>query len=163
MEVPMSNALPAGTVAPAFKLKSTPDQFVSLSEFKGKTIILVFYPADWSPVCSDELGLYNELLPEFKKYNAELIGISCDGIWSHVSFKEQRKLHMTLLSDFHPHGKVAKEYGVFRSREGVCERALFVIDDAGIIRWSYISPEGVNPGADGLLAALDNLNLTKVK
>lgn len=154
----MNNALPAGTVAPAFKLKSTPDQYVALSDFKGKVLILVFYPADWSPICSDELGLYNELLSEFKKHNAELIGISCDGVWSHIAFKEQRKLHMSLLSDFHPHGKVSKLYGVFRSKEGVCERALFLIDKNGMINWSYISPEGVNPGADDLLAALENLS-----
>jgi peroxiredoxin len=146
----MSSALPAGTVAPAFKLKSTPDQYVALSEFKGKTLILAFYPADWSPVCSDELGLYNELLPEFKKHQAELIGISCDGIWSHIAFKEQKKLHMILLSDFQPHGKVSKEYGVYRSKEGVSERALFLIDGTGTIRWSYVS--------DDLLTALETLN-----
>jgi peroxiredoxin len=156
MEVVMSCLTP-GTVAPAFKLKSTPDQFVSLSDFKGRRVILAFYPADWSPVCSDELSLYNELLSEFKKYNAELIGISCDGVWCHVAFKEHHKLHMPLLTDFQPKAKITKAYGVYNKKEGISERALFVIDEKGIIHWSYVSPEGVNPGADGLLAALESL------
>lgn len=155
-------ALPAGTVAPAFKLRSTPDQYVELSDFKGNPVVLVFYPADWSPVCSDELALYNEILPEFRKFKAELLGISVDGIWCHLAFAKSRNLHMPLLTDFEPKGKVAKNYGVYNKKEGVSERALFVIDENGIIYWSYVSPEGVNPGADGILEALENLRSEKL-
>jgi peroxiredoxin len=147
-------ALRPGTLAPDFKLPSTPDQCVALSELRGKPVVLVFYPADWSPVCSDQLGLYNELLPEFSEYDAQIIGISVDGIWSHVAFSKDRKMHTPLLSDFEPKGAVARSYGVYNEKNGEAERALFVIDPEGVIRWSYVSPVGINPGADGILKAL---------
>jgi peroxiredoxin len=146
--------LPAGTPAPEFTLHSTPDQTVSLSEFRGRPVILVFYPADWSPVCGDELALYQELLPEFQDYGAELIGISVDGPWSHLAFAKDRKLHFPLLSDFEPKGKVSREYGVYQEDVGESGRGLFLIDKDGVISWSYLSPTGVNPGADGILRAL---------
>src|SRR5438874_4055282 len=149
--------LPPGTEAPAFRLPSTPDQTVSLAEFRGQPVILAFYPEDWSPVCSDQLALYQELLPEFQRFNAELVGISVDGIWSHLAFAKDRNLHFPLLADFEPKGEVARTYQAYRSAEGTNERALFVIDADGIVRWSYISPVGVNPGADGILRALENL------
>jgi peroxiredoxin len=152
-----SAALAPGTVAPDFRLPSTPDQLVSLHEFRGRPVVLVFYPADWSPVCGDQTALYNELLPEFRRFDAELIGISVDGAWCHLAFAQERKLHFPLLADFEPKGAVARQYGVYRSQDGFCERALFVIDAQGIIRWSYVSPVGVNPGADGILAALEGL------
>jgi peroxiredoxin len=152
-----ATALGPQTVAPDFRLPSTPDQSVSLHEFRGRPLVLVFYPADWSPVCGDQTALYNELLPEFNRFNAELLGISVDGPWCHVAFAHDRKLRFPLLSDFEPKGAVAREYGVYRSQDGFCERALFVIDSEGIIRWSYVSPVGVNPGADGILAALESL------
>lgn len=150
-------ALPPGTRAPDFSLPATPDQRVSLSEFRGHPVVLAFYPADWSPVCGDQMALYNELLPEFHRLGAELIGISVDGAWCHDAFKEHRNLHLTLLSDFEPKGEVARTYGVYREHEGTTERALFVIDAAGVIHWSYLSPVGVNPGADGILTALEQL------
>jgi peroxiredoxin len=150
--------LSPGTHAPEFRLPSTPDQFVSLSEFAGRPVILCFYPADWSPVCGDQTALYNELLPEFNRFNAELVGISVDGSWCHVAFAHDRKLRFPLLSDFEPKGAVAREYGVYRAQDGVTERALFVIDADGVIRWSYVSPIGINPGADGILAALESLS-----
>jgi peroxiredoxin len=149
--------LPPGTEAPDFELPSTPDQNVSLSEFRGQPVILVFYPEDWSPVCSDQLGLYQAVLPEFQKYGAELIGISVDSVWSHLAFAKDRNLHFPLLSDFEPKGKVARRFQVYRTKEGTTERALFVIDVDGVIRWSYVSPVGINPGADGILRALDDL------
>lgn len=148
------NALRSGTLAPRFALHSTPDQLVSLSDLRGRPVVLVFYPADWSPVCSDQLGLYNELLAEFHEYDAHIIGISVDGIWSHLAFSKDRKFHTPLLSDFEPKGAVARMYGVYNENTGEAERALFVIDAAGIIRWSYVSPVGINPGADGILGAL---------
>lgn len=153
----MAHALAPGTPAPEFSLHSTPDQRVSLGEFKGRPIILAFYPADWSPVCSDQMALYNEILDEFARFNAELIGISVDGIWCHLAFAHDRKLHFPLLADFEPKGDVAQRYGVYRAHEGTSERALFVIDAEGVIRWSYVSPVGVNPGADGILRALEAL------
>jgi peroxiredoxin len=152
-----ANALQPGTEAPDFELPSTPDQKVMLSEFRGQPVILAFYPEDWSPVCSDQLGLYQAVLPEFQKFNAELMGISVDSVWSHLAFAKDRNLHFPLLSDFEPKGQVARTYQVYRAKEGTTERALFVIDPDGIIRWSYVSPVGVNPGADGILRALENL------
>jgi peroxiredoxin len=150
--------LAAGTVAPDFSLKSTPDQTVSLSEFLGSPVILAFYPADWSPVCGDQVALYNQVLPEFHKHRAVLIGISVDGSWCHAAFARDRNLHFPLLADFEPKGAVARAYGVYRALDGESERALFVIDAQGVIRWSYVSPVGINPGADGILTALEALD-----
>ena len=154
---PHATPLPTGTSAPDFELPSTPDQKVSLTEFRGQPVILAFYPEDWSPVCSDQMALYQEILPEFRKYNAELLGISVDGVWCHLAFAKDRNLHFPLLADFEPKGEVARAYNVYRAKDGTSERALFVIDDAGIVRWSYVSPVGVNPGADGILRALESL------
>jgi peroxiredoxin len=151
------HALPPGTPAPEFSLHSTPDQLVSLSDFRGRPVVLAFYPADWSPVCGDQMGLYNEILTEFQAFDAELLGISVDGAWCHIAFAHERKLHFPLLSDFEPKGNVARQFGVYRDADGTSERALFVIDAAGVIRWSYVSPVGVNPGADGILRALEAL------
>jgi len=156
-----STALPAGAVAPDFTLRSTPDQFVSLSDFRGQPVVLAFYPADWSPVCGDQMTLYNEILPEFKELGAELLGISVDGPWCHAAFARDRKLHFPLLADFHPKGAVARAYGVYREDDGVSERALFVINPEGIVHWSYVSPIGVNPGAAGILSALEELQSKK--
>jgi peroxiredoxin len=146
-----------GTEAPDFELPSTPDQTVSLVEFRGRPVILAFYPEDWSPVCSDQLALYQQLLPEFQRFNAELLAISVDGVWSHLAFAKDRNLHFPLLADFEPKGEVARTYQVYRARAGTSERALYVIDGDGIVRWSYVSPVGVNPGADGILRALEGL------
>jgi peroxiredoxin len=159
-----STALPAGAAAPDFSLKSTPDQTVSLSEFRGQPVVLAFYPADWSPVCGDQMSLYNEMLAEFHELGANFLGISVDGAWCHAAFSRDRKLHFPLLADFEPKGAVAKLYGVYRESDGTTERALFVINAEGIIHWSYVSPVGVNPGADGILSALEELqNKREVK
>ncbi len=153
----MPSILPAGKAAPEFRLNVTPDQKLSLSELRGKPVILAFYPADWSPVCGDQMALYNEVLSEFQKHGAELIGISVDGVWCHEAFAKDRRLHFPLAADFEPKGAVAKAYGAYRPGEGVSERALFVIDRNGTIVWSYLSPVAINPGADGILQALENL------
>ena len=177
------SALGPGVPAPDFKLRSTqslhldretgapgaaalgiklqtlpPDQFISLSELRGRPVILTFYPADWSPVCGDQVVLYNELLPEFQRFNAAMLGISVDGFWCHLAFARDRKLRFPLLSDFDPKGAVARSYGAYRQQDGFSERALFVIDAGGTIRWSYLSPLDVNPGADGILDALEALD-----
>jgi peroxiredoxin len=153
----MSKILAANTLAPDFTLHVTPDQSLSLSELRGRPVILAFYPADWSPVCGDQVALLNAVLPEFKKYKAELLGISVDGSWCHTAFSQNRNLHFPLLADFEPKGAVAKLYGAYREKEGCCERALFVIDKNGMIAWSYLSPVAENPGADGILEALEAL------
>ncbi len=149
--------LKKGIKAPDFSLKSTPDQEVSLKDFLGKPVILVFYPADFSPVCGSELTLFNEVLPEFKKYDAQLLGISVDNIWSHLAFAKERNLHFPLLSDFNPKGKVSKLYNAYQEEDGLSKRALYVIDKDGVIAWGYISPIGINPGADRILKALEEL------
>lgn len=154
----MSSILSAGTVAPNVTLRVTPDQNLTLSDLKGKNVIIAFYPADWSPVCGDQVTLYNELLPEFHKHDAELLGISVDGVWCHAAFACDRNLHFPLLADFEPKGEVARKYHAYRTNEGVCERALFVLDRQGTIAWSYCSPIAVNPGADGILDALEQLS-----
>jgi peroxiredoxin len=154
----MSRISTAGTAAPGFTLRVTPDQLLSLGDLAGRPVILAFYPADWSPVCGDQMALYNEVLPEFHKYDAELLGISVDGAWCHQAFAKDRRLHFPLLADFHPKGAVAQAYGAYREEDGVSERALFVIDRNGMIFWSYCSPIAVNPGADGILDALEKLS-----
>ncbi|MEX2155777.1 MAG: redoxin domain-containing protein [Gemmatimonadales bacterium] len=149
--------LRAGTKAPDFTLNNSPEQTLSLSDLRGRPVILAFYPADWSPVCGDELALFNEVLPEFQRYDARLVGISVDGVWCHKAYKEARKLEFPLLSDFEPKGEVSRTYDAYRAKDGFSERALFVLDGDGVIRWSYLSPITVNPGADGILAALEEL------
>ena len=152
-----TSILSAGTTAPDFALHVTPDQTLSLRELRGKPVILAFYPADWSPVCGDQMALYNEVLPEFGKHGAMMLGLSVDGVWCHRAFADARKLRFPLLADFEPKGGVAQKYGAYRAAEGICERALFVIDKDGAIAWSYCSPIAVNPGADGILQALEDL------
>lgn len=152
-----STILKPGSKAPDFTLKSTPDQTVSLRDFRGRPVVLAFYPADWSPVCTDQMGLYAQVMPEFKKFDAEILGISVDGIWTHLAFSKDRKLNFPLLSDFEPKGAVSKAYGAYEARVGESARALFVLDKKGIIKWSMLSPDGVNPGADGILSALEQL------
>ncbi len=154
----MSSILPPGTKAPDFNLHVTADQTLCLQELRGSSVILVFYPADWSPVCGDQMALYNEILPEFHKHKAQLIGISVDNYWCHNAFSENRHLHFPLLSDFEPKGAVAKAYGAYRNQDGTCARAIFVIDKNGVIAWSYLSPVAENPGADGILEALEGLS-----
>jgi peroxiredoxin len=151
------SALEAGQAAPPFDLKSTPDQSVSLEDFSGRPLVLAFYPADWSPVCTDQMALYNEILPEFHRFDAKIAGISIDHAWCHVAFATSRNLRFPLLADFHPKGEVARAYGVYDDDLGMSQRALFLVDGEGVIAWSYVSPIGVNPGADGILSALESL------
>jgi peroxiredoxin len=150
--------LRAGTAAPDFALNATPDQRVRLRDFTGQRVILAFYPADWSPVCGDQMTLYSEVLPEFKKHRAEILGISVDQTWCHLAFAKHQKIEFPLLADFEPKGAVARAYGCYVQDQGVDGRALFVLDESQVIRWSYLSPIGVNPGADGILNALESLD-----
>ena len=148
--------LAPGTLAPDFTLHSTPDETVSLHDFRGQPVILVFYSADWSPISSDDLTRYHELMPEISRFQAELLGISVDGVWSHLAFAQHRQFQFPLLSDFEPKGAVARTYGVFRAHEGTCAHALFVLDAEGIIRLSHVYPPvSMNPVTDGLLDVLE--------
>jgi len=150
--------LSPGTKAPDFVLNKSPDEKLSLSELRGRPVILVFYPADWSPVCGDELALFNECLPQFQRYDAQVVGISVDGVWCHKAYAKARNLEFPLLADFEPKGTVSRRYGAYRAQDGFSERALFVLDGDGVIRWSYLSELTKNPGADGVLAALEQLS-----
>jgi peroxiredoxin len=149
--------LSAGSVAPDFTLASTPSEKVSLAALRGQPVVLAFYPADWSPVCSDQMALYNQILPTFGEYHAAVLGISVDSVWCHQAFAEARRLRFPLLADFEPKGEVARRYGAYDYAEGFAQRALFVVDRNGVIVWSYLSPVDVSPGADGILDALDAL------
>jgi len=153
----MSQLVEVGTKAPDFTLPRSPDAKQRLADSRGHPVILAFYPADWSPVCGDELALFNECLPEFQRYGAELLGISVDGVWCHKAYREARHFDFQLLADFEPKGAVSRAYGAYRAPDGFSERALFVLDGGGVIRWNYLSPLTVNPGADGILAALEAL------
>jgi peroxiredoxin len=157
-EMQQRAVLPPGSEAPDFRIHSTPSQQVGLSDFRGQPVILVFYPEDFSPVCTDQLALYQEVMPEFRKFDAALLAISVDGVWCHLHFAADRNVHFPLLADFHPKGEVSRSYRAYREDEGLSERALFVIDPKGMVHWSYLSPIGVNPGADGILRALEDLS-----
>jgi peroxiredoxin len=143
--------------APDIRLPSGPDTQFDLADLRGRPVVLVFYPADWSPVCSDQLPLYEAIKPEFDAYDAAIVGISVDGVWCHAAFKENRGLSFPLLADFEPKGAVARAYDVYRRGDGTSERALFVLDRDGVVFWSEVVPVDVNPGADAILNALDRL------
>ncbi len=155
--MPHDQILPPGTPAPDFSLESAPGQRVTLAELRGQPLIIAFYPADWSPVCGDQMALYNEIREQFDEYGAKIVGISVDGAWCHRAFAEAKHIHFPLLADFEPKGAVSRAYGAYETEGGISERALFVVDAEGVIRWSYLSPMGVNPGADGILRALESL------
>lgn len=133
--------LPVGAQAPDFTLPDANGIQISLSDFKGKNVVLVFYPLDWSPGCSDQLSLYQNELAEFEKRHVQVIGISVDSIYSHGAWAAVRGITFPLLSDFHPKGQTARKYGIMRDSDGFSERALYVIDRDGIIRYKDISPE----------------------
>lgn len=146
-----------GTAAPAFTLPTSPGARVSLAEYRGRPVVLAFYPADWSPVCGDQMSLYSALKEEWDRLGAVLLGVSVDGPWCHKAFVDARGLRVALLADFEPKGAVARAYGAYNAQQGTSGRALFVIDGKGIIQWSYLSPDEVNPGADGIIEALEQL------
>jgi peroxiredoxin len=155
-----SGLLSSGVQAPDFALARGPNEMFSSAELRERPAIVAFYPADWSPVCGDQLALYQAILPEFEEYDAQLVGISVDGVWCHRAYAEARGLTFPLLSDFEPKGEVSRMYGAYRTRDGFSERALFVLDPEGIIRWQQLVPPEVNPGAAGILSALDDLRAT---
>ena len=146
-----------GQPAEDFTLLGTQSGEIKLSDLRGQPVILAFYPKDNTSVCSSQLALYNEILDMFQEHNAVLLGISVDDLDTHHAFADSLKLTFPLLSDSDPRGEVAKLFGVYDHKHELSQRALFVIDKEGVIQWSYISPPGINPGADGILNALENL------
>jgi peroxiredoxin len=150
--------LAPGAAAPELDLPATPDgRRVRLADHRGAPIVLAFYPADFTPVCGSELALFNEILPDIAALGAKLVGISCDSVFSHGAFAERLNLRMPLLSDFHPKGEAARRYRVYDDAAGTCARALFVVDGDGVVFWSEVVPSAVNPGAAGVLDALERL------
>jgi peroxiredoxin len=142
-----------GEPAPDFTLPRAPGAQVHLGDLRGAPAVLAFYPADWSPVCSDQMALYQAAMPEFQRYGAHVVGLSVDGVWCHQAFARDRGIEFPLLADFEPKGQVARRYGSYGD-DGMAARALFVLDDEGVVTWRHLSPPGVNPGADGILDAL---------
>lgn len=153
----LPNPLQLGVAAPEFELPSTTGSPISLGELRGRPVVLAFYPTDNSPVCSDQLALYNEALHLFEEHDAQILAISADDISSHREFSESLNLKFPLLADNDPAGSVASAYGVYDEKDGKNERALFVIDGDGIIRWSLVVSRNVNPGAAGILETLETL------
>lgn len=147
--------LPPGTPAPGFALPRSAHASVSLGDFRGRRLVLAFYPADWEPVSREQLALYDEYAPAFRGLRAEVVGVSPDGIWSHAAFAREAGIRFPLLSDSHPKGAVARAYDVYLEHKGSSGRALFIIDGRGIIRWSRAYPVPVNPGVDGILCTLE--------
>ncbi len=136
-----NSGLEVGAAAPDFELRDASGNTVRLSDYRGKNVVLAFYPLDWSPACSDQLSLYENELPEFERANARWLGISVDSLYSHGAWAAVRGLTFPLLSDFHPKGQVARRYGVMRDSDGFSERALYIVDSLGRIRYKYISPK----------------------
>ena len=162
--------LPQGAPAPPFRMLSAdaavlppgtripPEEWMSLDEQRGSPVVLVFYPADFTPVCGEELAIFNEVLPELERHGAKVFGISVDSAWCHRAFAQDRHLRFPLLADFHPKGEVSRRYRSYREQDGFAERSLFVLDRDGKVFWSYVSPIDVNPGVDGVLDALERLD-----
>ncbi len=149
--------LPPGTPAPDFRLRRAPNQTLALGSLLGQLVVLAFYPADWEPVSTEQLATLQQCLPELRRLGAALLGLSVDGVWSHLAFARAHGFAFPLLADAEPKGMGARAYGVYRAHDGTSERALFVLDAAGVIRWCEVAPPNVDPGADGILTALERL------
>jgi peroxiredoxin len=145
-----------GTAAPEFTLSDQDGREVSLSDFSGQTVVLAFYPADFSPVCTDQLNVYQEVLGELEQRGVKLVGISVDSAWAHKAFQAHLGVTIPLLADFHPKGAVAKAYGAYVEERGVAKRALVMVGPDGVVQWSYESPSPLEiPGANLIFDALD--------
>ncbi len=144
----------AGTKAPDFSLPDHDGNEVSLADYSDRKLVLAFYPLDFSPVCSDQLSLYQEVLGEIEARGAALVGVSVDSTFAHHAFRKHRGLSMTLLSDFNPKGEVSRAYGAWIDAVDHGSRSLVLIED-GVVRWSYASPTPLEiPGANLIFDAL---------
>ena len=144
-----------GSTAPDFTLRDQDGREVSLADFRGQTVVLVFYPADFSPVCTDQLNIYQEVLDQLEERGAKVIGISVDGSFCHKAFRDHLNLTIPLLADFHPKGEVSRAYGVWCEDYGVASRALVMVGPEGDVRWTYMSAALEVPGANLIFDALD--------
>jgi peroxiredoxin len=145
----------AGTPAPDFTLRDQDGEKVSLADFKGRKVLLVFYPGDFSPVCGDQLSIYQEVKPEIAARDVELVGISVDSFFAHKAFQEKLGIDIALLSDFEPKGEVARAYGSYLDGLGFANRTLVLVDEEGQVAWTYESPNpGEFPGANVIFDAL---------
>jgi peroxiredoxin len=145
-----------GSPAPDFKLRDQDGADVSLDDLKGQTVVLVFYPLDFSPVCTDQLSIYQELIQDFEARGVKLYGVSVDSAFCHKAFQEKLNLTMPLLADFEPKGEVAKAYGVYNDEYGCSQRALVMIGPDGVVKWAYCSPSPLEiPGANLIFDALE--------
>jgi peroxiredoxin len=145
-----------GSAAPDFTLPDQDGNEVSLADFRGQTVVLVFYPADFSPVCTDQLSVYQEVLDELEERGVKLVGISVDSAWAHKAFRGDLGVTIPLLADFHPKGEVAQAYDAYVQKRGVAKRALVMVGPDGVVEWSYESPSPLEiPGANLIFDALD--------
>ena len=144
----------AGEPAPDFTLVDQDGGHVSLSDFRGRTVLLAFYPADFSPTCTDQLTVYQVRLREFEQRGVQVLGISVDGAFCHKAFQKHLSLTMPLLADFHPKGQVAKAYGIWSEDFGQSGRGLVLVGPDGTVEWSYLSPPLEVPSPDLVFAAL---------
>ena len=145
-----------GSPAPDFKLRDQDGKKVSLDDFRGRTLVLAFYPLDFSPTCTDQLNVYQEVLGELESRGVALVGISVDSAFAHKAFQEHLGITIPLLADFHPKGAVASQYGVYIDERGHSQRALVMIGPDGDVVWSYMSPTPLEiPGVNLIFDALD--------
>lgn len=144
-----------GEQAPDFTLLNQDGEKVSLADYRGRRVLLVFYPGDFSPVCGDQLSIYQEVKPEIAAKGVEMVGISVDGFFVHKAFQQHLGIDTTLLSDFEPKGKVARAYDAYQDRIGIAKRALVLVDEEGRVAWAYESPDDTQiPGANLIFDAL---------
>ena len=145
----------AGAPAPDFRLPDQDGKKVSLEDLRGKRTVLVFYPLDFSPVCTDQLNVYNEVLDDLDRLGAKLYGVSVDSAYCHKAFQSHLGIRIPLLADFHPKGAVAKAYGVYDEKWGSSARALVMIDPDLNVKWTHRSPSALEiPGANLIFDAL---------
>ena len=143
-----------GQPAPEFILKDQDQNDVKLSDYRGKNVVIVFYPLDWSPVCTDEHACFAGNLAQVEKLNAQVIGLSVDSTWSHKAFAEKMGVGYPLLADFHPRGVVADKFGVYHADKGITGRAIVIVDKAGKVAWSKLYGFGELPSSKEVAEAL---------
>jgi peroxiredoxin len=146
----------AGENAPDFTLRNQDGEEVSLADFRGRKVMLVFFPADFSPVCTDQLSIYQEVLPQIEERGVALLGVSVDNTWTHRAFREHLGVDIPLLADFHPKGEVARRYGAYLEDYGTSNRSLVLVDEEGVVAWVHESPSPLEiPGANLIFDALE--------
>jgi mycoredoxin-dependent peroxiredoxin len=148
-------SLAVGQTAPDFVLKDQSQKEVKLSDFAGKKkVVLVFYPLDWSPVCTNEHACFVNDMRQFETLDAEVLGVSVDSVWSHKAYAEKMGIKYSLLADFQPRGAMSEKYGVFLPEKGITGRAIFIIDKGGKVAWSKIYDIPVVPDIKEVASAL---------